>query len=69
MGIGFCHAFPNSLVIFQILNFKSQLKGKYKHRVSNKEEYKKRLNHFERIGFLIEIDKCSIKMIFQPKLY
>ena len=37
--------------------------------VSNKEEYKKRLTYFERLGFLIEIDKFSIKMDFQPKLY
>ena len=47
----------------------SQLKSKYKPRVSNKEEYKKRLNNFERLGFLIEIDKYSIKMVFKPKLY
>ena len=24
---------------------------------------------FEKLGFLIEIDKCLIKMVFQPKLY
>ena len=41
----------------------------YKPRVSNKEEYKRRLNYFERLGFLIEIEKCSIKMGFQPKIY
>ena len=40
-----------------------------KPRVYNKKEYKKILNYFERLGFLIEIDKCSIKMVFQPKLY
>ena len=47
----------------------SYSKGKYKPRVSNKEEYKKGLNYFERSGFLIEINKCSIKLVFLPKLY
>ena len=27
------------------------------------------MNYFEKLEFLIEIDKCSIKMVFQPKLY
>ena len=51
------------------LNFKRLNFSVYKPRVSNKEEGKKRLNYFERLGFLIEIDKCSIKMVFQPKIY
>ena len=41
----------------------------YKPRESNKEEYKKRLNYFERLRFPIEIDKCSIKIILQAKFY